>query len=445
MKKNARIIRILHAFTMISAMQISASAQGWDGPKCRDIVMSGNEYKFASRSIAEMLSKIEATDIDDLKGNTVRSPWEMGLIPNVAARKLGYQFQLKMIHAWARNQRMEAYDKMPIALQAVRAILAGNPKALETLPIANNDLDLLASQPEGDRLDLRSIGGIEEFSFCAYYSPRQALSCYEALDRILQDMAPVQNITARSEIQQVLTEEPYRKPLIGLALDYMNRIESGESIGDRRLDEDLRRVMKNEDRTWKVLAVLAARGANFYKLYGYATRSNFPVIAALGVISSAALYFDQMNEAIGERFSFPRGVKVACDSGKSYHFWMAAYLTRSYGSKWAAYLSSVAYQMRSDTEFRKPERAFIDSWNSIANQKIRIDLAYSATGADYAERLKNGGIYNFDIDETLSILENGSEMPPPISATKAKGIWSSSPISAFLRWNRIFHPEKAMQ
>jgi hypothetical protein len=456
---------ILHALMMISAINISASAQGWDGPKCREIVMTGNEYKFNAKSIDEMIAAIESTDIDRPNGKVVRSPWEMGMIPNRAARKLGYQFQIKMIDAWSKHQRMEKYDSFSVALQSVQSILAEDGDALSRLPITDSQLDLLASQPFGDRQDIQNVGVIEELGLCAYYSPKNAMTCYSALKKILEDMAPVENITARQEIHQVLTEEAYRQPLIRLAQEYIALIEridgptdfakpgvspkrSGKmglfGLENRRLDEDLKRAFgADDDRTWKVLAVLAARGANFYKLYGYATRKNFPVIAALGVISSAALYFDQLTP--GGKFSFPRGTKVDCDSGKSYHFWMAAYLSRQFGSKWAAYLSSVAYQMRSDTEFRKPERAFMEKWNSIANQKIRLDLAYSASGAVYGVQSVNRKTFHFDIDEKLSILENGSEKLPPLSREESVGIWNDSPISAFLRWNRIFHPEKAFQ
>jgi hypothetical protein len=458
-------IRILHALMMISATNISASAQGWDGPKCREVVMTGNEYKFNAHSIDEMIAAIESTDIDHPNGRVVRSPWEMGMIPNLAARKLGYQFQIKMIHAWANHQRMEKYEPYYTALQSVQSVLREDESALSKLPISDSQLDLLVSQPWGDRPELQNVGLIEELGLCAYYAPKKAVGCYQALKKILEDMAPVENITARREIYEVLTEESYRQPLTRLAQEYITLIEKMEQpsktavqgagkkeignpgwfgIENRRLDEDLKRVFGGNDlRTWKVLAVLAARGANFYKLYGYATRQNFPVIAALGVISSAALYFDQLTP--GGRFSFPRGTKVDCDSGKSYHFWMAAYLSKQYGSRWAAYLSSVAYQMRSDTEFRKPERAFTEKWNSIANQKIRLDLAYSASGAIYGERFQGSKSFNFDIDETLTILENGSEKLTPLSREESVGIWKDSPFMAFLRWNRIFHPEKAFE
>jgi hypothetical protein len=456
---------ILHALMMISAINISASAQGWDGPKCREIVMAGNEYKFNAKSIDEMLAAIESTDIDRPQGKVVRSPWEMGMIPNRAARKLGYQFQIKMIDAWSKHQRMEKYEPYSVALQSVQAILREDANSLSRLPIIDSQLDLLASQSFGDRRDLQNVGVIEELGLCAYYSVKNAMTCYSALKKILEDMAPVENITARQEIHQVLTEETYRQPLTRLAQEYIALIEridgsTGSAkpgvspdqsekirlfgLQNRRLDEDLKRVFgADDDRTWKVLAVLAARGANFYKLYGYATRRSFPVIAALGVISSAALYFDQLTPE--GRFSFPRGTKVDCDSGKSYHFWMAAYLSNQYGSRWAAYLSSVAYQMRSDTEFRKPERAFMEKWDSIANQKIRLDLAYSASGAIYGDQSRNQKSFHFDIDEILSILENGSEKLAPLSRKDSVGIWKDSPVSAFMRWNRIFHPEKAFE
>jgi len=433
---------------VVSALFISVSSQGWDGPKCREIVLTGNEYKFKAKSIDEMIAKIESTNIDQLDGREVRSPWEMGMIPNLAARKLGYQYQLKMIAAWAQTQTISKVESHRKALQVTESILRGEQTWLTALPQLPVDLDLLASQT-GNSKDLDSVEPLEEFVFCAYFNTRNASRCYQALTQIIEEMAPVDNITARHEIFEVLSEPAYRKPLAALALEYTNLIESGKSIDQRYLDEDLLRVLGSEKMKWKVLAVLAARGANFYKLYGYASKNNFQVITALGVIASSALYFDSQRPQ--ELFSFPKGVKVSCDSGKAYHFWMAAYLSMKFGSKWAAYLASVGYQMRSSTEFRKPERAFMESWNSVANQKIRIDLAYSSVGARYGEWVRVNArkplrkkTYYFDLDEKLDFLENGAEMLEPLSKQEAIGIWKDSPISAFIRWNRIFHPERAL-
>jgi hypothetical protein len=449
MKRTDQNIRILHALMMISATYISATAQGWEGPKCREVVMAGNEYKFKVKSIDEMITAIESTDIDHLNGKQVRSPWEMGMIPNLSARKLGYQFQLKMIAAWAKFQKpvqsvpVDQFITQPKANEITRSILMGDSQALNRLPILNDQLTLLASAPQSDRKDLQDVGLIEELGFCAYYQPFGAVECYQALQKILNEMAPVENITARSEIYEVLTSDDLRKPLSDLALDYMNAIEFGLPMKGRHLDSDLSRVLKTDQQKWLVLAVLSARGANFYKLFGYASRSNFQTMAALGVIASASLYFDQVTS--DERFSYPASVRVGCDTGKSYHFWMAAYLTQRFGSKWAAYLSAVAYQMRSDTEFRKPDRIFREKWNSIASQKIRLDLAYAAAGAEYAEGLRNGVQRNLDVDQKLNLLENGSEMLKPMDATEVEGYWSRSPFSAFRRWNRIFHPEKVLE
>jgi len=98
--------------------------------------------------------------------------------------------------------------------------------------------------------------------------------------------------------------------------------------------------------------------------------------------------------------------------------------------------------MKSKTEFRDPNRSFTLPFDSIANEKIRLDLSYAAAGAEYGasstKRLK------IDIDHKLDLLEYYAEDMEPMSKDEAKDYWTASPIKAFYRWNRIFHPERAM-
>ncbi len=421
---------------LFQAQQVFA----WDDPYCQKVLFTGNEYKFKAKTIDQMIANIESTNIDQLNGNTVRSPWEMGMLPNLAARKLGYQYQLKMISSWSIDLSIARSPIHSQALEITKSILEGDESRLSRLPIVNQQLPLLQNQPSSDWKDLQEVDSITLYGFCTYFQPLASNQCYQALNQILQDMAPVQNITARKEIDEVLTDLSYQKPLTRLALEYISWIESGKKIGSRRLNEDLVRVLGSTEKAWKVLAVLSSRGANFYKLFGFSSRQTFPTVAALGVIASSVLVFDWMGP---EKFSFPRGVKVNCDSGKSYHFWMAAYLSHRYQSKWASYLSSVAYQMRSKTEFRDPNRSFQIPVNSIANEKIRLDLAYAAAGAEFGNSVSYGS--RFDIDHKLDLLENAAEKIEPIDKNDASDYWAEAPLKAFYRWNRIFHPERAMQ
>jgi hypothetical protein len=413
---------------------------GWNDSYCQKVLFSGHEYKFNANSIDQMIANIESTDIDHLDGHTVRSPWEMGMLPLFAARKLGYQFQVKMISSWSIDQTTSRYLAHDEALRITRSILEGKPDQLSRLPVTNQKWSLLKSQSSSDWKDLQEVDPVTLYGFCAYFQPITSRRCFLALNQILEDMSPIQNITARSEIDEVLSDFSYQKPLTQLALEYISLIESGKKTKSRRLNEDLIRVLGSSEKAWKVLAVLASRGANFYKLFGFSSQKNFPTVAALGIIASSALVFDWMND---EKFSFPRGVKVSCDSGKAYHFWMAAYLSHRYRSKWASYLSSVAYQMKSKTEFRDPNRSFQIPVDAIANEKIRLDLAYAAAGSEFGMVSVSGGI--IDIDHKIDLLENAAESVEPMSKEEASDYWNEYPLLAFNRWNQIFHPERAMK
>ena len=396
-----------------------------------------------------MIQNIESTDIDNLDDHVVRSPWEMGMIPNLAARKLGYQFQLRMLSSWALSLTVDRGVTTAENAQAIVSdVLSGRSTYLEKLPEFNPKLKLLAGKKYTDRSEIADVSSFSVWGVCAYYQNIKSAECYSELSRIMEVMAPVDGITARDRIYQVLKNQKYQEPLSRLALEYLEIIEKGLPLQGRKLDEDLMRVLGTESMKWNVLAVLSARGANFYKLLEYSSKNDFRTLVALGVISSASLYFDSLNHDL---FSFPRGVKVDCDSGKSYHFWMTAYLARRFGSKWAAYLTDVGYQMKSKTEFRNPNRAFTDRWNSVANQKIRLDLAYSAAGAKYGEFERNqffgsneAESFRFDIDEVTDVLEENSEKLPSISNDQANDLWNNYELGAFIRWNKIFRPEAAM-
>lgn len=429
----------------------SAAAQAWSEEKCRNVVFSGNEYKFNAKTIDEMIQKIESTNVDDLGGDEViRSPWEMGMIPNLAARKIGYQEQLKMISSWVRTHDVQYQLSHATTLNDVREILKGNREILRNLDEENPKLTELMAEDAMDYKAMDGVNPVTTWSVCFYYQPLRVNECYRELNKIVHVMAPVNGITARDRIYQVMKNPKFQEPLAKLAQEYLEIIESGAPAEGRKLDEDLLRVLGSENMKWTVLAVLSARGANFYRLFEYASKKDFRTLAALGVIASAALYFDSLNK---DMFSFPRGVEVDCDSGKSYHFWMSAYLSRRFGSKWAAYLSEVGYQMKSKTEFRDPNRAFTDRWNSVGNEKIRLDLAYSAAGAYYGEYDRNQYLgkeshalrFHFDIDETVDMLEESSERLVAVPKEQVSYLWTGFGAGAFVRWNRIFHPEKAME
>ena len=395
----------------------SPCAHAWSEEKCREVVLTGNEYKFQVKTIDEMIQEIETTKID-LKNGEIRSPWEMGMIPNLAARKLGYQYQLELLAKEALGTNDADHVLHSQALDVVKRILSGDKSNLSNLPMNNFKMDGLIHAVSTSEAN-SELASISAMGACGLYqSWEQQSNCDNALKSILKAMAPVNDITSRGEIGIVLTDPRYQLPLSQLASEYIDKIEKGESIGDRRLDEDLNRVLGSQEMKWNVLAVLAARGANFYMLFDYGSRENYRVMTALAVISSAALYFDSLNRS-GEIFSFPRGVHVSCDSGKSYHFWMTAFLAHEYGSKWAAYIAEIGYQ------------------------KIRLDLAYAAAGAEFGAH-SEGTAFNFDINEALDRMEKSADPLKPMSKASATYLWDFFGIPALVRWNKIFHPGQAL-
>ena len=121
---------------LVVGLLLTQSVLAWDQPHCQKVLFTGNEYKFNAKSIDEMISIIESTDIDHLKGRqVVRSPWEMGMLPNLAARKLGYQNQIKMISSWTAENSIEKMFVHTKALEITKGVLNAESSYLSRLPI----------------------------------------------------------------------------------------------------------------------------------------------------------------------------------------------------------------------------------------------------------------------------------------------------------------------
>ncbi len=210
---------------------------------------------------------------------------------------------------------------------------------------------------------------------------------------------------------------------------------------------------------WDLIATWATRGPNISVFLDLASieKSFNPyseTLLALDLISSAAPYLDQLRIDAGKSpYSYPPGTTTTCSYGKSYHFWMTAFLSREFGienkspggAMYAAYISELGYQMRSNTTGRDETRAFTVDAFDPANNKLRIDIAFASAGAVYGmESAAGKKVSPKNIDMALVNMANDSSPQPLLDHDAAEEEWNGTGLSGYNRWMKIFSPDSAL-
>lgn len=294
---------------------------------------------------------------------------------------------------------------------------------------------------------------------CGYYSPLDTFSCAKALKYQLDLSRPSGDVAYPALYNEVLHD---RKAISGIFLvaDRIKRLVNSGNLPSTRLFEDLETAYRKlgddtfsaKERAWNVMGLFATGGANTASRI----RNYFERTQNTDLVSSAILLVTTGTEVLNARtvehnflYSLPRNVISRCDNGKSYHFWMPAYLAHkatSVGisegpSRLAAWLPEVGYQMMSRSFGRVRERPFTVTWNELGNQKIRLDLAYAAAGAVYGSTDGDNLQQTINLDVGLSTMLEHATHKKPLSEAEARTLYESKPAKTFLRWTQLFAPK----
>lgn len=166
-------------------------------------------------------------------------------------------------------------------------------------------------------------------------------------------------------------------------------------------------------------------------------------------------HLDYLNMKKGSPlYSFPKEVHTTCNSGKSYHFWYSAYLTRSLirdhafdpeSAARATFITHKGYQLIKEKNYTTSPYTS-SKLENILNQKpfepgqqiVRMDIAYAAAGSQFGAAV---GSYkkqiSFDIDKTfIQLIKNGS-------ATKVDS--GKNILSHYLKFDQVFAPDSAFK
>ena len=297
------------------------------------------------------------------------------------------------------------------------------------------------------------------FLACSLLTLTHVQSCAESL-RLTPEIMAVDSMTGFALgplFLELATEDRYRTPLIEVARLLLNKVDIGDSSQD--IFSDIAKIaqesglplLESRSLAWKIMGLYGSAGANMYlrnRFFGI--QQNNPAIAnALNLIASAIPYLDSLAKLEHRRYALPRGLQATCDQGKSYHFWMAAFLARELtlrgsspqGAAAAAYSAEKGYQLFSNTAGRDPAKIFqMNEFYPITNT-IRMDLVYAGSGAIFGASDAVARDYRRDLDEVIRLMfKSAASSPQWDRVTAMKAISEKSP-KAYWYWSRMLTPD----
>lgn len=289
-------------------------------------------------------------------------------------------------------------------------------------------------------------------------------NCAKYLKGVLDDFQPHGNNTATPLFKKILTQHEYIEGAKKAALRIMARIKSGERPPNGNLLDDVRNGYleaglprkQADDLAWDLLAAISTggQGVAWHVMPYPAGRDFFPLKVAMEIIATGAPVLDSRGISSGHPYSLPKEFVTTCDYGKFYHFWLTAYIARSFAAnggdaiaaETAARLADKGYQMLANTGWgRKATMAFTTDTFSQSNDNIRIDLAFSSAGALYGAN-QGGGTRSpaLDIDQGLAALILNANLQPKLDEDAANAAWNTwAGIPGYRRWDSIFAPDSA--
>jgi len=297
------------------------------------------------------------------------------------------------------------------------------------------------------------ISSASKMGACAYIGRLTSISsCSKNLDEILKYATPSGGkeggTTAYPSFKKVLTSKDYapglKRAFLKLHQQFKSRKVSGDLFSDIQSSfvESGNSLNEARDKAWEVMAVLSASGPNMGQRVWKSVYFNKNPNAAylIGIAAMVPhLDTDAMMASPSRLYSLPHGVDFPCDSGKSYHFWMAAYLSRMLvknGSSpqdatAASYISEIGYQTKSESAGRSPSS--VSQWQRFGDTEIgvQIDLNLAAAGAHYGADQASKNLnkkVRYNLTENLRNSINNMGVSPTGGADSWKNRWLGSSV-----------------
>jgi hypothetical protein len=307
----------------------------------------------------------------------------------------------------------------------------------------------------------------ESVAVCAQLT-LPGFQCARDLDQVANDWRPrddgLPQLTNPESYLEVLgNPDKYTNGLKTAAQLLISRAENNDLDGANLFDDIKSSFEKNgvstadADRfTWNTMGIIGTAGPNLGQVLAYVStpKNTDRLKLALATITSLAPVLDEMSIQSGHIYSYPASVKSTCDSGKTYHFWLTAYLAHHLvlnghsspsGAAAAAFTAQKGYQMFSVTPGRTPSQPLTDPLFSPYSNTVREDLAYSSAGAIYGSRSAKGLQTEINVNDGLKAIISAARPIGRINASQADQMINDHSLRYLLDWDQVFAPNQAFK
>jgi len=379
------------------------------------------------------------------------TPWEIAMVPQEPPRQFVFE-EMWGIRAWDLHDKNEVKD----FLNGKRSVLP-----LDSAEKSRSPRTRVFESPHGFTTGTKigtflvlntSIGE----AICAELNRQKAAACNEGLSKII-DLMRFDYVSLPSVIDESLTDKKYETGIVIAAKKIISKAES-KNPGPSHLYDDLYQSFKEagatdkeaQKKTWDTLGILSTAGPDLgdrMSLLRESAYSDKSMVSLIAITSATPLLDYKSRQQNGETYSYPKGMKFACDNAKPYHFWMTAYFASRLinagmdpeAAAMAAYTAEKGYQMMAKHGLRSNSTVedfppFHDS-----NNNIRKDLAQAASGAFFGATGKAP-----NIDEGMRVLVKAA-VPGDTNTTVDLGHspWFLPP--RILKFNEVIAPNSVFK
>ena len=439
--------------------KIAKSALSQDvGKFCNDTAWGALDYSNTPHTIKDAKTIQERKHVADRfkvsRGFGYQGPWEDSLVPNMNFRGSLFQKICKRHPYCGDISTMREFIKGPkeIPFQIQRALGAG---AYHSTDETSEKFD----QKLSSQTFVKAVA-------CAGVNLLSSLECAKGLDKIIDYAKPMvgykgANVTGVSSYQKIL-DKKYVKGAQRAALLVLDRfekssVEPGANIFDDIYQSYRKEGMSHEeadDAAWEILAIIGAGGPNAGpRFVSFASTPELePLKWAISAMAIAIPKLDLMSTTSGHPYSMPKEITTTCDIGKPYHFWMTAYLSRKLvkegispkGAASAAFVAQKAYEVKSTTSGRDPNRVFMTDSYGAWNNVLRIDTAFSSAGAIFGANHARKSSRKINVDDGLKKIIRSGSFQPKLTESQSKALCNKlSGAAAYYRWNQIINADAA--
>jgi hypothetical protein len=427
------------------------------------------------KSERDLLSGKETEDdfTEDLRyhiNSKSRTAWELSLIPREAHRRVGLLSDFILNSLGVMDTRR------------VPAWLERSVKKFKTSEVENALQEVAENLKKFEYEDPKALTSklthVELGVLCAQYGLLSVGDCVKSLNHILGLMKPYHAQVRFGELaaQAIVTMPEYIANFLGDWTNHEALRRAAEKMWgwvakkDHVPNTNFFDLVASEyralglpeaeviDRTWRFMSIYSTRGANIGPTIAAFTPpggDSVPIAGIFAILAHGTGILDARGLRLKQpMFSYPKGVRSTVDNSKPYHFWLSAYLARVSGGavknpeagKDAAWIAQLGYQMKSMTNGRDPNRAFVVDPYDAANNKIRLDLTYAAAGAHYGKNSleKKPKEVIYDIDAGFKHLLLAGDPLKPVTADEAVKLWDGLGRDGYFRWRRIFNPDAVL-